>query len=67
MQAHLCTGYLHELTHGQFNKMTLGEQVGTAAAGIASAGILYEVLPNFTQLWPLLCPIGCSSRHHMQT
>jgi len=38
-----CAGYMHELTHGQFNRMTTGEQVGTAAAGLALGGILYEV------------------------
>ena len=41
---YLPAGYLHELSHGQFNKMTTGEQVGTAAAGIVAAGIMYEVL-----------------------
>ena len=42
MSAPARAGYVHELTHGQFNEMTLGEKVGTAAAGLVAGGILYE-------------------------
>jgi len=40
---YLSAGYWNELEHGQFNRMTTGQQVGTAAAGLAVGGILYEV------------------------
>ena len=38
---------MHELTHGQFSKMTMGEKIGTGviglAAGAAAGAVLYEV------------------------
>ena len=36
-------GYVNELEHGRFGEMSKGEKFGTAAGGLALAGILYEV------------------------
>ena len=38
-----CAGYVNDLTHGRFGDMSKGEKFGTAAGGLALAGILYEV------------------------
>ncbi len=42
-QAPRCAGYVNDLTHGRFGDMSKGEKFGTAAGGLALAGILYEV------------------------
>ena len=46
-------GYLQELEHGRFDEMTLGQKVGTATAGLAAGGIMYEVraVPFYTITW----------------
>ena len=51
---------MHELTHGQFSKMTMGEKVGTGVVGLvgglAGGAIIYEVRTSLTPPPPPPCP-----------